>query len=243
MLTEIAISRGAMSPIAIATAAAVAMVFVGLIVRRLQPVLAARWGMRIALYVATAIRTGAVTAAVLVIVWCLGLANGQASFEAALAWLGLHLHFPFDEGAALTVAMVAASAVVSAVVGIVRRAAGGAPTQAALDFLPKTVAERAVFMTVLAPIGSAGEEVIYRGFLMGQIWGLTENGWVAVALSSCVFGLMHGYQGLWGMLRTGVIGFVLAAGVLLTGSLVPSIVAHFVANVLGASFRVGAGRE
>lgn len=227
-------------PVQIAIAAAVAMLAVGLIARRSMPAIAARAGDRIALYVTTAMRAAAVAGAVAVVAWTLGLQNGRPGFWTALQDLGLHLRFAPDEGAALAVAMVAASAVVSGVIGILRKAAGGVPTQAALDFLPKTRAEMAVFALVLAPTGSTGEEIIYRGFLLGQLWGFAGDGWIAAALSSIVFGLMHGYQGVWGMVRTGLIGFVFAVGVLLTGSLVPSIVAHFLANVMGASFRIGA---
>jgi membrane protease YdiL (CAAX protease family) len=77
---------------------------------------------------------------------------------------------------------------------------------------------------------------LVRGFVMGQLWGFTGDGWIAAVLSSVLFGFMHLYQGAWGVLRTGAIGFVFALGVLLTGSLVPSMIAHTSGNVLGAAF-------
>lgn len=230
-------------PILIAAAAAVLTLFVGLGARRLQPYLTARAGERIALYLTTAIRTVAVAAALVVIAWCLGLQSERTDFGETLTALGLHFNFAPDEGAVLAVAMVAAGAAVSGIIGILRMAMGGAPTQAALDFLPRTPAETCVFSLVLAPVGSVGEEIIFRGFLMGQLWGLTGDGWIAAILSSILFGLMHGYQGAWGMARTGLIGLALAAGVILTGSLIPSIIAHFFANLLGASFRASPGGQ
>jgi membrane protease YdiL (CAAX protease family) len=37
--------------------------------------------------------------------------------------------------------------------------------------------------------------------------------------------------------RTGLIGFILAVGLIMTGSLIPSIIAHTLANMLGAAIR------
>lgn len=56
-----------------------------------------------------------------------------------------------------------------------------------------------------------GEEFIYRGFFMKRlalIFGNTGKAWFASAiLISIVFGLAHYYQGISGMITTGVIGF------------------------------------
>lgn len=230
---------GGRAAIVIAVATAFALLLVGRLVRVLEPRLArSRMGARNAKYIATALRSAAITLAVVVIAWCLGLTYGSTDLGAALSSMGLHLGFAPDDGAALTAGMFAASAVISAAVGWVRRMAGGAPTPEALDFLPVTPAETAVFDLVLAPIASAGEEIVYRGFLMGQLWLLTGNGWIAAVLSSVVFGLVHGYQGIWGIVRTGLIGMVFAVGVILTGSLVPSMIAHLLANVAGTIFRI-----
>ena len=240
MLDWINTLTGGQAPVVIALAAAVALIAISRIVRVLEPRLAAtRMGVRSAKYLAMALRSAAMTAAVVAIVWCLGLRNGSTDLGAALSDMGLRFGFDANDGAALTLAMFAASAIISAVVAWVRQMAGGAPTREALDFLPVTPAETAVFGSVLAPIGSAGEEIVFRGFLMGQLWALTGDGWIAAALSSVAFGLMHGYQGPWGIVRTGLIGMVFAVGVLLTGSLVPSIIAHLFANVAGTIQRVG----
>ncbi len=44
-----------------------------------------------------------------------------------------------------------------------------------------------------------------------------------VLLSSAIFGLLHSYQGMNGILRTALIGLVLAVPFLLTGSILPSM--------------------
>lgn len=244
MLDRINATTGGQAPVVIALLAALAVIAVGRFVRWLEPRLAAmRMGPRIAKYVRTALGSAAITSAVVVVVWCIALANGHPDFAAALWNLGLRLGFAPDEGAAVTAGMVAASAIISALIGWVRGLAGGAPTPEALAFLPVTPAETATFALVLAPIASAGEEIVYRGFLMGQFWAFTGDGWIAAALSSVVFGLMHGYQGTWGIVRTGLIGMIFAVGVILTGSLVPSILAHFLANVSGTILRPGSAKS
>ncbi len=244
MLDWINTTTGGQAPMVIALLAAFALIAVARFARWLEPRLAAmRMGPRIAKYLRTALGSAAITGAVVVVVWCLAMTNGNTDLVAALSDLGLRLGFAPGEGAAVTAAMVAASAIISALVGWARGMAGGVPTPEALAFLPVTPAETATFALVLAPIASAGEEIVYRGFLMGQFWAFTGDGWIAAVLSSVVFGLMHGYQGPWGILRTGLIGMIFAAGVILTGSLVPSILAHFLANVSGTILRPGSPKS
>ncbi len=62
--------------------------------------------------------------------------------------------------------------------------------------------------------GAFAEEILFRGFLMPRLaewWGGTRQVWVIAALlSSVVFGLGHAYQGVTGMVGTGMTGLVLA---------------------------------
>lgn len=57
------------------------------------------------------------------------------------------------------------------------------------------------------------EEGIYRGYLMTEMKNLLGLGFIALIVillySSVVFGLSHGYQGLSGMLSTGIVGVIL----------------------------------
>ncbi len=59
------------------------------------------------------------------------------------------------------------------------------------------------------------EEVIFRGFLMGRIarmMGDRKGAWiVALVVSTLLFSLIHVYQGPGGVLRTGIVGFLLGA--------------------------------
>jgi membrane protease YdiL (CAAX protease family) len=54
----------------------------------------------------------------------------------------------------------------------------------------------------------------------------------AAALTSLVFGVLHGYQGWLGTARTAVMGGFLAWGFLAAGSLWPAIVAHTAVDLL-----------
>jgi membrane protease YdiL (CAAX protease family) len=87
-------------------------------------------------------------------------------------------------------------------------------------FLPITGEERAWFAVVSVTAGIC-EEVLYRGFLIRYLSdGPWHFGiWIALAIASISFGLGHGYQGLSGIIGTGVLGALIAVIFLATGSL------------------------
>ena len=98
------------------------------------------------------------------------------------------------------------------------------------SLLPVTERERLAFGGLSVAAG-VGEELAYRGYVMGVLGGIVGGPWAAV-ISSLVFGLLHVYQGPLGILRTATLGGLLAWGFLATGSLWPSIVAHAALDVL-----------
>jgi len=55
---------------------------------------------------------------------------------------------------------------------------------------------------------------------------------MALALTSGAFALMHSYQGVLGVVRTGVIGVTMGAVFLHTGSLWPPMVAHVLIDLV-----------
>ncbi len=75
------------------------------------------------------------------------------------------------------------------------------------------------------------EEFLFRGLLIGG-FQLVVNPWVMAIASSVLFGLMHSPQGILGIVLTGLVGMVFAALFIITSSLLPVIVAHFVINFL-----------
>lgn len=77
----------------------------------------------------------------------------------------------------------------------------------------------------LATTAGVCEEILYRGYL---IWYFVH--WMdvipAAALTSAIFGVGHSYQGLKGVLQTGLLGGFLAGVYLVTGSIYPCILLH-----------------
>ena len=55
--------------------------------------------------------------------------------------------------------------------------------------------------------------------------------WPAVALSSAIFGLGHAYQGLAGIGKTALLGFLMALLTVFSGSLFVAIVLHAVIDI------------
>ena len=100
------------------------------------------------------------------------------------------------------------------------------------ELLPRTRAERLHFAG-LSLCAGFGEEVAYRGYAIAVLVPIVGNVWAAAVLTSCVFGFLHAYQGALGVLRTGLLGLILAASFILSGSLWPAIIAHATVDLIG----------
>ncbi|KAA0548781.1 CPBP family intramembrane metalloprotease [Bacillus sp. BGMRC 2118] len=79
------------------------------------------------------------------------------------------------------------------------------------------------------------EEIIYRGFLIFAILYFypTISMWFVLVIAALVFGLAHTYQGITGVIRTGLIGFVFGAIYIAFGSIIPLILLHFLIDLAG----------
>lgn len=98
------------------------------------------------------------------------------------------------------------------------------------QLLPRSPEERSTF-AVLSVAAGLGEEIAYRGYaitVLSPVLGVAG----AAVLTSVVFGVLHGYQGALGIVRTGAMGGLLAWGFLASGSLWPAIVAHTLIDLL-----------
>lgn len=106
-------------------------------------------------------------------------------------------------------------------------ARAGRLLQPVAALLPRTRRERRFFVGVALTAGVA-EEVLYRGFLLDYLvhrpgaLALTP----ALVLAGLAFGVAHAYQGLLGMVMTGLAGYALAALYVTTGSLLLPVVVH-----------------
>jgi membrane protease YdiL (CAAX protease family) len=113
----------------------------------------------------------------------------------------------------------------------IRTKAGKAAKKLAF-LLPSTREERAWWWVVCVTAGIC-EEVVYRGFLLHYFHVLPFHlslTW-ALVVSCVIFGIGHFYQGVAGGVQTAVIGFVLGALFVMTGSLVIPIVVHAVMDL------------
>jgi membrane protease YdiL (CAAX protease family) len=102
-----------------------------------------------------------------------------------------------------------------------------------IALLPRTASERGAFV-VLSIVAAVCEEYVFRGFILRTLGAWTGSAWLGAVLAAASFGLAHGYQRAGGVMRAAGLGVLLAAPVVVTGSLFPAIVAHFWINaVLG----------
>jgi membrane protease YdiL (CAAX protease family) len=142
---------------------------------------------------------------------------------------GWRLWAPLALGGAF-VALQARSAL-----GLARLAAPNEKLRAQLSGVapisPRTASELPAFFGASITAGFC-EEVLFRGFL---VWVLQPvvGLWIAVGLAAVLFGVAHAYQGAAGVLRTGLLGLIFMAIVLLTGSLWPAIVLHAAVDAMG----------
>jgi membrane protease YdiL (CAAX protease family) len=124
---------------------------------------------------------------------------------------------------------------------VVRRPAHVPPTQgrhaeppghATVALLPRTAGERRLF-TLVGVTAGVCEEWLYRGFFLAVVaamaGGLPTGTLVLVA--AVAFGLAHAYQGAAGIVTTGVLGAVMAAVYLQTGSLLLPVLLHAVIDL------------
>lgn len=112
------------------------------------------------------------------------------------------------------------------------------PTSAADRFMPLMghPDRLLAYLLVVVWFGAAlGEELLMRGFVLNRLadlFGRGKRGWsAAVVAQAMIFGALHAYQGLHGIIATGIIGFVFALVYLACGRrLLPLVIAHGTIN-------------
>jgi membrane protease YdiL (CAAX protease family) len=149
-----------------------------------------------------------------------------------LAWFGLTL--PNQIGWIITAALLLG---IGLSTYLLRRNPGAmAAMQRSLEssavLLPSTPAERKWYVAAAITAGIC-EELLYRGFLMRYLL-TTFPGleWIFVAiLSGIIYGLNRAYQGFRGISQTALTGFSFGIVYLLSGSLLPAMVFHILAEL------------
>ena len=109
---------------------------------------------------------------------------------------------------------------------------------------PDSLGGWVLLLGVILPIIAVVEELIFRAALIGVPAAGFDISPVALAIfSSAMFALGHGAQGRAGIAVTGALGFVLAGGYVLTGSLLVVVIAHYLVNALEFVVHEGLGLE
>ncbi len=102
--------------------------------------------------------------------------------------------------------------------------------------LPQTPAERVAWIVVAVAAGVC-EELVYRGYLLRQLWSWSRSLLIAILLQAIIFGAAHVYQGWRAAIVTGSYGLVFA---LLAGwrrSVIPGMIAHAAIDIIGGLAR------
>ncbi|MBA4537060.1 CPBP family intramembrane metalloprotease [Bacillus aquiflavi] len=102
------------------------------------------------------------------------------------------------------------------------------------EILPVTKREKSTWNQVAWTAGIT-EEMIYRGFLIFSFTTLFPEWsiWLVLLCSSILFGLAHTYQGLSGVIRTTVFGFVFGMLAVALNSIIPLILLHTLIDYVG----------
>jgi len=76
------------------------------------------------------------------------------------------------------------------------------------------------------------EEIVFRGFVLTRLNAIFKRWWLTILLASAVFGVAHAYEGLLAALMIGGLAMVMGTLFVWRRSLVPSIVFHFLHNLV-----------
>jgi membrane protease YdiL (CAAX protease family) len=136
-------------------------------------------------------------------------------------------------------------AVANTAAGAAANALGHTPSEDLRRMLaPDGAVGWALLLAVVLPLVALFEEFLFRAALIGGLSaGFGLSPWLLAVGSSAAFAVGHGAQGRAGIAVTGLLGFVLAAGFVLTGSLLVVVVAHYLVNAAEFVIYEGLGVE
>src|SRR5258705_8801886 len=141
----------------------------------------------------------------------------------------------------ILIAAVVGSATIASLQWLNLRRMGRIPVQArgrlqaiAERILPQSAVELLPYLALAITAGLC-EEFLYRGFAMAVLAHVGLQTWVAVVLSSVLFGLAHSYQGRGGVVMTLLIGLILGTSRIAYNSLVPAIFWHSAVDVVAGT--------
>lgn len=121
---------------------------------------------------------------------------------------------------------------------LIGRITGSLPDLSNFSAIKGDVKFLLTWLAITWTVAAFGEEIIYRGYMMKRVaefFRNSETGWmISLLFSSLIFGTIHYYQGLSGMLSTGISGLFFGAYFLASGrNLWAAVLAHGVSNSIG----------
>jgi len=128
--------------------------------------------------------------------------------------LGIVLYFPLVYGLSFVEELL--------------QSAGLASTKGHIpSFLEPTGTIQQIVATLMIIIVAFTEETIFRGYLILRIKSITGSSFMAVVISTIIFSIGHGYEGLAGVIIVGIMGASFAVIYMWRKSLIAPIVMHF----------------
>ncbi|MEV5987697.1 CPBP family intramembrane glutamic endopeptidase [Streptomyces sp. NPDC052051] len=156
------------------------------------------------------------------------LSRGRQSV-ATVGWVRGSVGRETMVGIVLTVPVLVGMQVLNAVL----RAAGlPGPRTPATGLLPAPHVADLLLAVVLVTVVAIAEETIFRGYLISRLTRVLRSRTWAMLLSSALFSVGHGYQGVVGVLTVGATGMVFALVYMWRQSLVAPIVTHFCVDLI-----------
>ncbi|HSE08982.1 MAG TPA: CPBP family intramembrane glutamic endopeptidase [Nocardioidaceae bacterium] len=105
-----------------------------------------------------------------------------------------------------------------------------------LNELTGTTALLAVIVLLTTPFQAAGEEYVFRGYLMQAVGALSRSKWLALLVTATLFALAHGVQNFPLFFDRFMFGFIAGWLVIRTGGLEAGIAMHILNNFFAFGF-------
>jgi membrane protease YdiL (CAAX protease family) len=169
---------------------------------------------------------GGMSAAVLLATWqYVPLAATDALGWGPLAWLKQLCSGSFGVGLAVGASIAFVAALVVPVF-LLRRQIAEIPTVGDIGSLLPRARGELVYGLGLSLNAGLVEELLFRLGMPALLYGITGNGVVAFALAAVLFGLLHLYQKVWGVVGATLLGLALTLLYLITGSIWVVVIVH-----------------
>lgn len=122
------------------------------------------------------------------------------------------------------------------VVSLLLPGAQQADVTAKVNDFTTTTALLAVIVLLTTPLQAAGEEYVFRGYLMQAIGSLFNNKWVALVVTATLFAMAHGVQNFPLFFDRFMFGLIAGWLVIRTGGLEAGIAMHILNNFLAFGY-------